>query len=94
MSLNLSFTAIGAFGYGLTIGELKPLEALCGIMLGLVTIVMGLRLYVRLGITRTFGWDDGTMILAVVSLTRHSLYNILIVQDCVLGKCQLNCRVR
>lgn len=50
------------------------------VMVGLSVITVAMRCFVRLYIVRSFGWDDGLMVIALVrfypGITRHQLTRV------------------
>lgn len=46
------------------------------VMLSVSLVVVGIRIYTRLFISRNFGWDDFFILLAFVSRSSDSIYDI------------------
>lgn len=44
----------------------QSIIAVTGVFLAISFIAVSLRCYVRLRVVKAFGWDDGTMVLAMV----------------------------
>jgi len=53
--------------------EFDVLVGITAALFATSTIAVSLRCYVRTAITRTFGWDDGFMVAALVSRSRIQL---------------------